>query len=200
MQDAMDPLPDINFKEMDSIQSYSERLVMHIQYKIFTLGTYINLTTDNIRQLNQSVRKSKQELLDMKDSLNNKHLSTNDKIDQYEQCIMDLQQSFQNIILMEDIVKTIEMEERDFGIRLTNTPERKVCFNALKRDNTITKHLKALEFCLPPSVFFGNDKRKLDEHIENYNIIIRKLNFELFNFELLTELKGELEKKYKKVK
>ncbi|CAH8535729.1 unnamed protein product [Schistosoma turkestanicum] len=165
MQDAMDPLPDINFKEMDSIQSYSERLVMHIQYKIFTLGTYINLTTDNIRQLNQSVRKSKQELLDMKDSLNNKHLSTNDKIDQYEQCIMDLQQSFQNIILME-----------------------------------VTKHLKALEFCLPPSVFFGNDKRKLDEHIENYNIIIRKLNFELFNFELLTELKGELEKKYKKVK
>ncbi|CAH8535745.1 unnamed protein product [Schistosoma turkestanicum] len=169
MQDAMDPLPDINFKEMDSIQSYSERLVMHIQYKIFTLGTYINLTTDNIRQLNQSVRKSKQELLDMKDSLNNKHLSTNDKIDQYEQCIMDLQQSFQNIILME-------------GIRLTNTPERKVCFNALKRDNTITKHLKALEFCLPPSVFFGNDKRKLDEHIENYNIIIRKLNFELCKF------------------
>ncbi|CAH8535677.1 unnamed protein product [Schistosoma turkestanicum] len=92
VKDAMDPLPDINFEELLSIQSYSIRLT-NLKY-----GTRLgNGSVNNV--------------------LNIQHPNKRETIDEYENCTTELYKFNQNSILSEDIIKTIEMEERDFGVQ-----------------------------------------------------------------------------------
>ncbi|CAH8535859.1 unnamed protein product [Schistosoma turkestanicum] len=155
MQDALDPLPDINLDEMNLIESYSQTLYAFKFKSRYRTSIISDLEREKLRK---------------------QHRNTNDPIVKYMDCEMELQMNFQKSILMKDIIRTTSMEEDDFGVKLEKSSEKQVCFNHKQRTFDI--------------------KNQIDSHIRAFSISIRYYNYELFNFQLLSDIVNKLDQKY----
>ncbi|CAH8535842.1 unnamed protein product [Schistosoma turkestanicum] len=142
MQDALDPLPDINLDEMNLIESYSQTLYAFKFKSRYRTSIISDLEREKLRK---------------------QHRNTNDPIVKYMDCEMELQMNFQKSILMK-------------GVKLEKSSEKQVCFNHKQRTFDI--------------------KNQIDSHIRAFSISIRYYNYELFNFQLLSDIVNKLDQKY----
>ncbi|CAH8536012.1 unnamed protein product [Schistosoma turkestanicum] len=207
-QKAVYPHSGINMKELNSIQSYSHRLFVYklgiknivqaeedslSEWKIYHVKAYIKLTEEFILDAIKSLRIKSRQLFDLKSFLNIEFQKRNQSIDQYTMCKTKLFESINQRILIQDIIKTIGIEERDFGISVANSTTFKSCFN---KKESIYESLLTNGFgnvCYPPIPFNGRNIRWLDREISQYSINIRIFNYALFSYEFFLNILSELE-------
>ncbi|CAH8535906.1 unnamed protein product [Schistosoma turkestanicum] len=175
MQDAMDPLPDINVELLKTIRSYPYNLLMqlkprsvvHMMYKMLVLEHYSNITKENVKKLHITMKINSNKLSNFKNSLPENYPNKYVKLIEYIKCATDFHMN-------------VQMSKLMGGVKLEKSTATQKCFSEKKNTYDNMAIGKPIETCVWDSRVNENVKRKIIDDIEEFSINSRKYNYESY--------------------
>ncbi|CAH8535937.1 unnamed protein product [Schistosoma turkestanicum] len=155
MQDAMDPLPDINVELLKTIRSYPYNLLMqlkprsvvHMMYKMLVLEHYSNITKENVKKLHITMKINSNKLSNFKNSLPENYPNKYVKLIEYIKCATDFHMN-------------VQMSKLMGGVKLEKSTATQKCFSEKKNTYDNMAIGKPIETCVWDSRVNENDLKQ----------------------------------------